>query len=429
MSSPVSIETNNTTFVVVSFEGPDRYSMAGCLGARVSHLSRTLASLGFDTHLLFIGDPLKGGCERSLDGKLTLHRWCQWISRYHPDGVYQAEEEKLRDFQESAPPFIASEIIRPAVRQGKLVVVLAEEWQTAGSVCRLGDLLKAEGVWDRVLTLWNANSTQSFERIDWARLSRSAVLTTVSHYMKYLMWQLELCPMVIPNGIPRSMLRKVGGDKIGAMWRALGSKLVLSKIAYWYPHKRWDTAIEATARLKSKGRPILLLARGCAEASEGEVADLARRVGLTVKDVICEGSTTEARLAAIEEASEADVLNLKFWPHEELRRIIYCAADEVLANSGHEPFGQMALEAMAAGGIAFTGCTGEEYAVPLENAVVLETDDPQEIVEYVTYLEDNREKKESIRKAARRMARHYTWEEIVSLLIGRLEYLAATRAA
>jgi hypothetical protein len=40
------------------------------------------------------------------------------------------------------------------------------------------------------------------------------------------------------------------------------------------------------------------------------------------------------------------------------------SADAVFANSGHEPFGLVGLETMAAGGVACTGCSGEDYAIP-----------------------------------------------------------------
>ena len=44
-------------FHIVSFEGPDAYSRAGGLATRVEGLAETLAALGFETHLWFIGDP------------------------------------------------------------------------------------------------------------------------------------------------------------------------------------------------------------------------------------------------------------------------------------------------------------------------------------------------------------------------------------
>ena len=91
-------------------------------------------------------------------------------------------------------------------------------------------------------------------------------------------------------------------------------------------------------------------------------------------------------------------------------RLCYAAADAMLANSGHEPFGLVGLEVMAAGGIAFTGSTGEDYAVSFENAVALETDDPDEIVGYLLHIQRDPEEREKIRAAGRRTAAEFTWE-------------------
>ncbi|HEX9867162.1 MAG TPA: hypothetical protein VGC99_00975 [Candidatus Tectomicrobia bacterium] len=82
-----NITPANTEIVILSFEGPDPYAMAGGLGMRVDHLSRTLAEMGFPTHLFFIGDPTLPGEEARQGSQLILHRWCQWISQYYPRGV------------------------------------------------------------------------------------------------------------------------------------------------------------------------------------------------------------------------------------------------------------------------------------------------------------------------------------------------------
>src|ERR687885_2653158 len=80
---------DNLEFVVLCFEGPDQpYSMAGGLGVRGAELSQALAQQGFTTHLIFIGDPRLPGLETREDGRLIIHRWGQWISAYHPAGVY-----------------------------------------------------------------------------------------------------------------------------------------------------------------------------------------------------------------------------------------------------------------------------------------------------------------------------------------------------
>jgi len=86
MSNPC--QPGNAEFVLLSFEGPDRYAQAGGLGVRVTHLAHTLARRGFPTHLFCVGDPDLPDQEQHPGSGLILHRWCQWISRYHPLGVY-----------------------------------------------------------------------------------------------------------------------------------------------------------------------------------------------------------------------------------------------------------------------------------------------------------------------------------------------------
>jgi glycosyltransferase involved in cell wall biosynthesis len=109
-----------------------------------------------------------------------------------------------------------------------------------------------------------------------------------------------------------------------------------------------------------------------------------------------------------------------FWMPPDSSRVLYRAVDGVLANSGHEPFGIVGLEAMAAGGIAYTGCTAEDYAIPFVNSFVLETDDLLEIVGYVTYLRETPQEDKRMRKAARHTARQFTWESAVKNLIDEL---------
>ena len=73
------ITPDNTVFIVLCFEGPDDYSMAGGLGDKVNHLTNTLADMGFVVHHMFIGDPWMDGVELRKGSKLILHRWCQRI--------------------------------------------------------------------------------------------------------------------------------------------------------------------------------------------------------------------------------------------------------------------------------------------------------------------------------------------------------------
>jgi hypothetical protein len=76
---------------------------------------------------------------------------------------------------------------------------------------------------------------------------------------------------------------------------------------------------------------------------------------------------------------------------------------------------------MAAGGIAFTGGTGEDYAIHRHNAFVLETSDPREIEEHLMYLQEFPEEDKRIRTEAQRTAAYFTWEAAAWNLVGKLE--------
>jgi arylsulfatase A-like enzyme len=109
--TPLTLNPGNSLVILVSFEGPDPYAQAGGLGVRVTGLAHTLAELGYETHLFFIGDPHLPGEETR--GRLTLHRWAQWISAYHPRGVYDGEEDKRGDLASSLPSYPGRSSITP----------------------------------------------------------------------------------------------------------------------------------------------------------------------------------------------------------------------------------------------------------------------------------------------------------------------------
>jgi glycosyltransferase involved in cell wall biosynthesis len=421
------LSPERTVFVVLSFEGPDVYSRAGGLGVRVTELSRALAEAGYPVHLVFVGDPHLPGQESLIDGRLILHRWCQWISAFHPEGVYAGEEGKWRDFSTSTVDFVVDRIAAPAIHAGKRVVILSEEWHTAEALCRIGDRLWDSGLRRESVLLWNANNTMGFDRIDWQRLNFATTITTVSRYMKHVMWSYGVDPLVIPNGIPTRWLDAPPDESADCVRQQLGDGPLLVKVARWDPDKRWKLALETVAHLKTADRPARLVARGGLEAHGGEVLDHARALGLRVRDVNVATPGSEALAEALGAADNADVLNITSFVNPEDLRVLYRAADGVLANSGREPFGLVGLEAMAAGGTAFTGNTGEEYARHLENAVVLDTADPAEAAWYVAYLADRPGEQERLRTEGRATARQFTWDRVLDQLLARVRVLAAAQ--
>jgi len=418
---------DRTVFVLLSFEGPDLYSQAGGLGVRMKGLSRSLATLGFDTHLYFVGDPDLPGEESHEGGRLHYRRWCQWISAQHRGGVYDGEEGKIRDWNASLPASVIEDVIGPAVTAGSSVVVLGEEWHTSWSMGLISDTLYRRGLRDRVVMLWNANNTFGFYRIDWTALALATTITTVSRYMKFMMWNSGQNPVVIPNGIPRSSIADADPAAVAAVRVAANADHLCFKIGRFDPDKRWLMAVSAMAYLKRRGQTVKLLMRGGREPHGSEVLGHARHQGLVVIDAAAP-SDPLGMASLLRQNPEADVINFTSFVSDEMLLLIYAACDAVLANSGHEPFGLVGLEVMAAGGLAVTGSTGEDYAEAYRNALVLETNDPVELVTELALLKERPKLAASMRRRGRTTARSYVWEKVIDELLLRIEFAAAQQA-
>jgi len=421
-------------FVVISFEGPDLYSQAGGLGVRVSGLVRTLADLGYETHLFFIGDPTLPGEEATRAGRLILHRWAQWISMNCPGGVYDGEAGKVADVTSSLPHYLVDRILAPAIAAGRIPILLFEEWQTAACACRVAGALAAKGLRDHAVLLWNANNPYGFERIDWLGLASAATITTISRHMRSIIRSCGVDARVIPNGIPEASFEPVSRADVAhlrAAFKPSARSGFLFKMARWEREKGWTQALEAIAYARAReaaqpsdqGHAPVLIARSGGPTGPGAgLAEDAASRGLRVVSFDTPGAFAAGLGESIRAAT--DVVSLRFGVSARLARTLYAAADGVLANSVSEPFGLVGLETMAAGGIAFTGGTGEDYAVGGRNAVVLDTLDPAEIVAKWRELALSPSLAGRLRRAARRTARQYEWRTIVNVLIDALSHQA-----
>jgi glycosyltransferase involved in cell wall biosynthesis len=179
--------------------------------------------------------------------------------------------------------------------------------------------------------------------------------------------------------------------------------------------------------MKRRGHSVKLLMRGGREPHGAEVISHAHRQGLIVRNA--DAPADVSGLATLLRTSQdADVINVTTFLDDSLLSVIYPACDAVLANSGHEPFGLVGLEVMAAGGLAVTGSTGEDYAEPYRNAVVLETEDPIEIVTELTALKERPRLVASLRKHGHTTAREYVWQKVIDQLQLRIGFAAARQA-
>ncbi len=419
---------DNLEIVFLSFEGPDQpYAQAGGLGVRVSNFTRALARAGFATHLFFVGDPDLPDYEPREAGRLHLHRWSQWVSAHHRAGVYDGEIEKVHDYQDSVPSFVTDQVVRPAVEAGRKVAVIAEDWHTGDALARLSDSLNFVGLRGETVMLWNANNDLSFDRINWGRIGYVADFATVSRYVKHQMRAHGVDPVVIPNGIPGELLAPVAKSAVKALGCAIGADLWFFKIGRMDPDKGWIPAVEAIHRLRERGvNARLVMKPGSLEAHGAEVLGHMAWRGLHPQDVATDDRSVQGIATALASADpEAAVLDLKFFVPDEVLPALYTAADGVLANSGYEPFGLVGLETMAAGGVAYVGSTGEDYALPLQNAIVLDDiADPEEIVRMALTLRDQSQLAERIRTNARETAERFTWEAIIPLLLTKLRFMA-----
>jgi glycosyltransferase involved in cell wall biosynthesis len=387
----------------------------------VTELATALGEAGLQTHVFFVGDPDKPG-QDDFTKNVRLYRWCQWISKYHEGGVYDGEAGKINDFTQSAPPFIVSEIVRPAHERGERVLVMAEDWQVVPAVLHLDRALYEAGIRQSAILTWNANNTYGFETIDWPALARAAHVTCVSKYMKFELSLRGVQGVVVPNGIPAAMTQQRNGGDIAALKKALRGRKALLKVGRYDPDKRWLQAIDAVAELRDAGVNVQLIMRGGKELYGDAVLGRAAAHQLSIHELTLKESTPQQLADALVDV-DADIVNVKSYLPNETLYALYGAVEAVLANSGKEPFGLVGLEVMASQGIPVCGSTGEDYARPFENAIVCDTDDPHELAAYLLQLFKDSSLAARIHKRAAKTAQHYTWPAVFELLNTKLAYL------
>jgi glycosyltransferase involved in cell wall biosynthesis len=400
-----------TQFHVLSFEGPDGYARIGGLETRVAGLCEALVTAGHETHLWFVGAPDLPGHE--VRGGLHLHRWCQWLSHYHPSGVYDGQDSKVPDYAGSLPPVLFRDWLGPHLAGGRRAVVMAEEWQTADALLHLDHLLHANRVRDRVRLFWNANNVFGFERIHWERMRACALVTTVSRYMKQLMAAEGVEAVMLPNGLSPDAYLAPDRSAVNQLRKMFVGRIAITKMARWDPDKNWLGSIEIIAHMKRLGLRPLLIARGGLERHGLDVLRAMNRAGLRVAERDHAESGLRGLVQALSDTTAVDVLHVTRHVDRDSRRALFRASDVVLANSAKEPFGLVGLEAMAVGGIGCTGLTGEDYVMPGRNALVLQTSDPAEFVKLYMPLRADPEYEAAMRRAGRATARQYAWPEVI----------------
>lgn len=152
---------------------------------------------------------------------------------------------------------------------------------------------------------------------------------------------------------------------------------------------------------------------GGVEAHGREVLAAAAADGLRVVERALPEPSVYGLIQAMDGLREVDIVSVRSPLSTDSCHVLFQGSHAVLANSGHEPFGLVGLETMAAGGVACTGGSGEDYAVPGYNALVLETMDPREFIGLFEELRRNPVQERAIRRAGRLTARHYVWPQVL----------------
>jgi len=75
---------------------------------------------------------------------------------------------------------------------------------------------------------------------------------------------------------------------------------------------------------------------------------------------------------------------------------------------------------MAAGGLAVTGSTGEDYVRSFENAIACDTGDPRELAAYLDQLAGDPSLATHLRAAGIATAHEYTWPRVLQLMARKL---------
>lgn len=399
---------------LVAFEGPDRYSFVGGLATRMNDLAEALVARDHHVRHVFLGDPKLPATEERLDGRLRLERWAQWISAYHPKDVYDGEDGKRRDLARSLPPHLVQDVVAPAAARGRQVAILFEDWQTADAAIATHRALVERGLRASASLLWNSNNTYGYGEVDWPALAEATVITTVSRFMRAETQRLAgIDAQILPNGIAERFLAPLPPHEPRMLRSAFGDRPTFVKVARFDADKRWLWAIDAIAALRDAGQRPRLLMRGSRSDYADVVLDRIRGRGLRLERLALPAEAPVQDVAAAIRRSEADVAFLDFFIGEGVLRSLYSAADGVLANSEKEPFGLVGLEVMASGGIALVGRTGEDYAIPYGNSIVVQTDDPRELGAHLAKLRADAALAIRIRAEGRATAKRFSWPAVL----------------
>lgn len=373
--------------LVLSWEFPPR--VVGGLAAHVYDLSLALAKQGQEVHVLTAGLP--GAPEEEEIGGVMVHR----VPSNNPEPL---------DFI-SGVLQLNLNLVEKAVglsREGEeFQIIHSHDWVTAYA----GKLLKHAWRLPLVATVhateWGRNNglhtplQRHISDVEWWLTFESWRVICCSRYMSDELQRIFQLPpdkiRIIPNGVYPEKFRRLAGDPAAIRGRfAAPDEKIVFFVGRLVREKGVDLLLEAAARVLDRYHQVKFVVAGKGPY-EPRLKERARNLGIYQKVYFCG------------------------YLDDETRNALFRLADVAVFPSLYEPFGIVALEAMAAGTpvvVSDTGGLGEVVRHG-ENGLKAAPGDIDSLAGNILRLLNHPEEGEVLRNlAAREVEEVYNWGKI-----------------
>lgn len=382
--------------LMLSWEYPPR--VVGGLGRHVAALSRTLAAQGHDVHVITRGHPdIPGPTE-------------EWLEGVHV--VRVTEAPPVIPFSDLVPWVLAfNNRVQAAaarlVRQYHIDVVHAHDWLVAYAAAGIKDAFDIPLVATIHATEYGRHQgylpgamNKLIHQVEWWLTYEARRVVTCSKYMRQQCRDIFLLPPdkvdVVPNAVATRDFA-LPEDEVAAFRRTLvgpRTKMVLFAGRLEY-EKGIQTVLQALRQVRAAVGPVKFFIAGI-----GTYSDDLRRQVRELK------LTNHVRFTGFLEDHEL--------------RLHYAAADVAVAPSIYEPFGLVAVEAMACGTPVVVGDTGGlREIVSGGHGLTFTPQDADHLAEVlVDVLGDAELADELVAKGRRRIAHRYDWSTVAASTVG-----------
>jgi glycosyltransferase involved in cell wall biosynthesis len=384
---------------MLSWEYPPR--IIGGLSKHVEGLSRELAMMGHEVHVITLDFP--GAAYEEVTGSLHIHR----VAVNLPAPTFHTWVLLFNHFFEKRVGQLAKEFGVPDV-------VHIHDWLTVSSGIAAKHLLRVP----LVMTFHSTEASRSshspspesamVEGLEWWGSFEAANVIAVSGWMKAEVTSLFKTPpgkvIEIPNAVdPDKFAEEVDSRATRAKWKIKEGEKLIAAVGRLTAQKGFDDLIRAYASIKRSVPASRLLVVGDGYM-RGELESIAEQVH--VRD-----STTFAGFI-----SEADLVG------------VLKATDVVVVPSRFEPFGIIALEAMAAGAPVVVSKVGglAEIVDDSVDGLEVEPNNPAAIAEAAVRVLSDRELAARLAENGLKKSRAYSWESAARKTLE--TYQEATRA-